>query len=410
MDKNKILVVDDDANTCELLSILLGKKGYETAVANSGEDAILWLRDHNPDLVVLDVMMPEMDGWETYYHVRELYDVPVIFLTALSSGDNAARALNLGVKDYIRKPFNNDELLARIGALVNSRTRPITQVGRWNHLLDQRPSVSVVIPTLNEAENLPLVMPYFPMNWVDEIILVDGRSVDGTVEIAKKLLPTIKIVLEKNPGKGAALQAGYEAAGGEIVIVLDADGSHDPREIPRYIVALMEGADFVKGSRFAPGGGTTDMPRYRQLGNAFFVFLANTLFGATFTDLCYGYHAFWKYSLNSIELRYAKGFEIDTVLYLGALREKLRITEVPSFEGFRFYGNGKLRTIPDGFRVLVSILRAWWTKLSPSDSKEYIGFRGNLPNHLSRPAQSSLHVNSKSYEKEASSVSTFGSE
>jgi hypothetical protein len=134
------------------------------------------------------------------------------------------------------------------------------------------------------------------------------------------------------------------------------------------------------------------------------------LFGATFTDLCYGYHAFWKYSLNSIELRYAKGFEIDTVLYLGALREKLRITEVPSFEGFRFYGNGKLRTIPDGFRVLVSILRAWWTKLSPSDSKEYIGFRGNLPNRLSPPVQSSLHVNSKSYDKEASSVSTFGSE
>jgi len=357
------------------------------------------MADSCPDLVVLDIMMPEMDGWETYYHVRKLYnETPVIFLSALLSGDNAARALSLGVSDYIRKPFHNAEMVARVDALVNnSRNKRTSPVGRWNHLVSQRPTVSVIIPTLNEAENLPLVLPYFPMNWVDELILVDGRSVDGTVEIAKRLLPAIKVIMEKSPGKGAALQAGYEAASGDILIVLDADGSHDPREIPRYVLALMEGADFVKGSRFAPGGGTTDMPQYRRWGNAFFVVLVNILFGATFTDLCYGYHAFWKYCLDSIELHHAKGFEIDTVLYVGALRKRLRISEVPSFEGFRFYGVGKLRTIPDGIRVLISIAREWQKYLLPSKTKEHIGFHGNLPN--SSIASSSLHDNDNSYGK-----------
>ncbi len=353
MTEKRILLVDDEVDTCHLLSLLLKKRGYETAIANSGKAALRWLEENDPDLVILDIMMPEMDGWETYYRLREINDAPVIFLTALSSGDLAARALDLGAEDYIRKPFHNTELLARVDSLVNrpkNRQQPNTQ--RWNHLVDQRPTVSVIMPTLNEAENLPLVLPYFPMNWVDEVILVDGRSEDGTVEIARKLMPSIKVVLEKRKGKGTAIQAGYDAATSDILIVLDADGSHDPREIPRYVVALMEGADFIKGSRFAPGGGTTDMPRYRRWGNGAFVIMVNALFGSTFTDLCYGYHAFWKYCLDSIELPKANGFEIDTVLYVGALRKRLRIMEVPSFEGFRFYGVGKLRTIPDGLRVL----------------------------------------------------------
>jgi hypothetical protein len=169
------------------------------------------------------------------------------------------------------------------------------------------------------------------------------------------------------------------------MIVLDADGSHDPREIPRYVTALMEGADFVKGSRFAPGGGTTDMPRYRQMGNGAFVLMTNVLFSATFTDLCYGYHAFWKYCLKLIDLSDVNGFEIDTALYLGALQEKLRIIEVPSFEGYRFTGTGKLRTIPDGFRVLFTIAREGLRFLKSSAKTDYIGFRGQA--HQYQPVQ-----------------------
>jgi Glycosyl transferase family 2/GAF domain len=240
--------------------------------------------------------------------------------------------------------------------------------------------VSVVIPTLNEAKNLPLVLPRIPTDIVDEVILVDGESTDGTVEVARSILPSVKVVLAPRPGKGAAMCAGYRASTGDVIIVLDADGSNDPREIPRYLRALAEGADFVKGSRFAHHGGTTDMPRYRQMGNGGFVMLVNLLFGSKFTDLCYGYHAFWRYCLDVLDFSHCDGFEIDTALYLRAVRERLRIVEVPSFEGYRFFGVGKLQTVPDGFRVLTTIFGEWAAGLSGRrQRKDHMGFRVQAP-------------------------------
>ena len=242
-----------------------------------------------------------------------------------------------------------------------------------------RPTVSVVIPTLNESSNLPLVLPYLPLNWVDEVILVDGRSTDNTVDIARRLLPTIRVIMEKKPGKGAAMRAGFAAASGDIIVTMDADGSNDPREIPRLVKRLLEGADFVKGSRFAPGGGTTDMPRYRKWGNGALRNLVNFLFNGTFTDLCYGYHAFYRHCLPVIDGTIADGFEVDTAIYVRVLRQRLRIAEVPSFEGYRFYGVGKLQTIPDGWRVLMTILREWVTEKKCLEQDLYRGFRGYEP-------------------------------
>jgi len=243
----------------------------------------------------------------------------------------------------------------------------------------ERPTVSVIIPTLNEAKNLPLVFPYLPHELIDEVILVDGHSTDDTIAMAQRLLPDIKVVVQPGKGKGAALRAGYAAATGEIVVVIDADGSNDPRELPRFIQALIEGSDFVKGSRFAPTGGTTDMPRFRQLGNWAFVTLVNILFDMHFTDLCYGYHAFWRYCLKMIDLNGIDGFEIDTAIYLRAARQHLRITEVPSFEGYRFHGVGKLQTIPDGWRVLTTIVREWRLNVWEPVREFHLGFRGLMP-------------------------------
>lgn len=249
-----------------------------------------------------------------------------------------------------------------------------------NNILEKRslprPSVSVIIPTLNEEKNIPLILPFLPLDWIDEVILVDGRSTDNTIEVARQLFPSIKIVLETRKGKGIAMRAGYQAAKGDILIVLDADGSNDPREIPRYIKPLIEGADFAKGSRFAPGGGTTDMPRIRQLGNGGFVLLSNFLFNLKLTDLCYGYHAFWRHCLDDLDLDSFDGFEIDTAIYLQAIRNKLRVIEVPSFEGYRFYGVGKLQTVPDGIRVLRTIFREWFAYLAGNKKEMYLGFRG----------------------------------
>ncbi len=398
MEKKRILIVEDDPDTCLLLSQLFEKIGYDLTITNNGQDAIVSIKDVVPDLVIFDVMLPDMDGWETYTRISEGKDLPAICLSAVPSHLIPSHDFKMGEVDYvhknvdyihknvdyIHKPFYNDDLLARVDALVN---RPAVAAGENIHT-NRRPKVSVILPTLNEADNLPLIFPYFPMNWVDEIILVDGCSTDGTIDIARRLFPPIKVVLEKNPGKGAALQAGYRAASGDILVVLDADGSHDPREIPRFVSALMEGADFVKGSRFAPGGGTTDMPRYRQMGNGAFVVLTNLLFSASFTDLCYGFHAFWKYCLDAIDLEDVNGFEIDTALYLGALRKRLRISEVPSFEGYRFHGQGKLKTIPDGWRVLMTITRQSLKKMRKNPQADYLGFRGMKAGYLSVPTKS----------------------
>ncbi len=372
----KILIVDDDPDLCQFLNILFRSRGYQTTSLASGVEAVNWIENSNPDVILLDVMLPEMDGWETFRRLRDRSSAPVVFLTALDSGEVAAQALTIGAKDFVRKPFHPDELLARIQTLLDSVQAPPAAPGRRFRYREVklRPTVSLIIPTLNEAENLPLILPFIPMDEVDEVILVDGRSTDGTVETSRRIMPSIKLVMEKKLGKGAALAAGYKASAGDIIIVMDADGSNDPREIPRFIHALREGADFVKGSRFASGGGTTDMPRIRRLGNACFVHLVNLLFNGTFTDLCYGYHAFWRYCLSTLDLKDVNGFEIDTALYLRAMRTSLKIMEVPSFEGYRFLGVGKLRTIPDGLRVLQTIFREFISSLRQPRRDRPVGF------------------------------------
>jgi glycosyltransferase involved in cell wall biosynthesis len=215
--------------------------------------------------------------------------------------------------------------------------------------------VSVVIPALNEAKNLAHVLPRIP-DWVDEILLVDGHSTDGTPEVAKELQPSIRIVKQEGRGKGAALRTGFEHVTGDIVVMLDADGSMDPAEIPSFVGALVAGADMAKGSRFLQGGGTADMPVYRQLGNWFFVMLVRSLFGGRYSDLLYGYNAFRAHVLPQLRLD-CDGFEVETVINIRALRAGIRITEVPSFESPRVHGQGRLRTIPDGWRVLKAVVR-----------------------------------------------------
>ncbi len=217
------------------------------------------------------------------------------------------------------------------------------------------PKVSVVIPTLNEAKNLPFVLPYIP-SWVYEVIIVDGHSTDNTVEVARSLRPDVVIVEETKRGKGAALRAGFAAASGDVIVMLDADGSMSPVEISLYVGALMSGADYVKGSRFLQGGGTADMTLIRSFGNWGLTMAVRVLFGGSYSDLCYGYNAFWTRALPALDLE-ADGFEIETLMNVRALRAGLKISEVPSFESYRVHGESNLRALRDGWRVLKTILR-----------------------------------------------------
>src|SRR5436305_9702124 len=202
----------------------------------------------------------------------------------------------------------------------------------WMGLRERRlpPAVSVVIPTLNEERNIAWVLERLP-RCVDEVLVVDGRSTDDTIFAALCARPDVRIVQERRPGKGAALRAGFEAANGDVIVMLDADGSMHPREIERYVEAIDAGYDLVKGSRFLPGAGTTDISRLRAVGNFALLGLANRLYGCRFTELCYGYMALRRTALPRLQLT-ADGFEIETQIVAHAVRAGLRITEVPSFE------------------------------------------------------------------------------
>ncbi len=234
------------------------------------------------------------------------------------------------------------------------------------------PRVSVVVPTFNEAKNLPHVFALMPD--VHEVIVVDGRSTDGTIEMALSLRPDVKIVRQTRKGKGNALACGFEAVTGDIIVMLDADGSADPREIPQYVEALVAGADFAKGTRFALGGGSDDITRVRRVGNWGLNFIVNVLFGTRYTDLCYGYNAFWTHCLQVLDLEsgeqadtmnWGDGFEIETVINTRIAKAGLDIREVKSYEFDRMHGVSNLNAVTDGLRVLKAICIERFTRVRP---------------------------------------------
>jgi len=224
--------------------------------------------------------------------------------------------------------------------------------------------VSVVIPTLNEADNLPHVFAEFPAG-LHEVVLVDGHSVDDTIEVAKRLRPDIRVVLQGHRGKGDALACGFAACTGNVIVMMDADGSTDPKEIPRFVRALVDGADFAKGSRYLPGGGSGDLTWLRRTGNRLLSVAVNLLYGTKYTDLCYGFNAFRVTCLDSL-LVDCPGFEVETLINIRVAKLGLKVAEVPSFEGERINGNSNLHPVRDGLRVLKVIIRERFTRLEPT--------------------------------------------
>lgn len=126
--KQKILVVDDDSNIAELVSLYLIKEGYDTERALNGREALRQMQKFSPNLVILDVMMPEMDGYETCREIRKQSSVPVIMLTAKGETFDKVLGLELGADDYIVKPFDNKELVARVKAVLRRTEAKETNV------------------------------------------------------------------------------------------------------------------------------------------------------------------------------------------------------------------------------------------------------------------------------------------
>jgi glycosyltransferase involved in cell wall biosynthesis len=176
--------------------------------------------------------------------------------------------------------------------------------------------------------------------------------------------------MQTRKGKGNALACGFEAATGDIIAMIDADGSTDPAEIPLFVNSLLAGADFAKGTRYAPGAGSTDITPVRSLGNRVLSGLVNVCYGTSYSDLCYGFNAFWRrhvpvFGLNVQAPRpvgrhnrlYGDGFEVETLINIRAAKARLAVAEVPSFEHPRLHGASNLSAVQDGWRILKVIVR-----------------------------------------------------
>lgn len=121
---DKILVIDDEIKTVELIHLVLERRGFEVIDAFSADEGLRKAYRFQPDLVLLDIMMPDTDGWEVCKRLREMSDIPIIFMTAKGETRDVVRGLEIGADDYVTKPFENDELIARIRAHLRRAPKP----------------------------------------------------------------------------------------------------------------------------------------------------------------------------------------------------------------------------------------------------------------------------------------------
>jgi hypothetical protein len=225
--------------------------------------------------------------------------------------------------------------------------------------------ISVVIPALNEERNIGWVLDRLePI--ACEVVLVVADLADPTVPVARTHRPDVQVTLQSRTGKGNALLCGFADCTGNVIVTLDADGSTDPAEIPKFVAALVDGADYAKGSRFLAGGGSADLTKLRRWGNRTLNWLVNRLYGTSYSDLCYGFNAMWVDLVDILGLEpgeaageraWGDGFEVETLMNVRVASAGLKVIEVASYEGARRFGASHLSVVADGWRVLMTIRR-----------------------------------------------------
>jgi glycosyltransferase involved in cell wall biosynthesis len=222
----------------------------------------------------------------------------------------------------------------------------------------QEPRVNVIIPTLNEAKNIGNIIRRLKRVGCHSILVVDGHSTDGTVERAMRL--GAETIIQNGHGKGGALREAFQNSclDGDVIVMMDADGSMAPEEIPTFVEAIEKGAHVVKGSRFLPSGGSEDLTAVRRIGNIILTGVLNFLFFTRYTDLCYGFMAFRKATLDLLSPHLgSEEFEIETEICIKSSTLGFNVVEVPSVERERVHGISNLHTIKDGFKIMSLVLR-----------------------------------------------------
>ena len=230
--------------------------------------------------------------------------------------------------------------------------------------------VGIVIPALNEEKNIADVLCKLRNLGYSKVLVIDGKSKDGTIKVAEE--NGAQVVLQTGKGKGAAIRQVFcnNYMDFEAMVLMDADGSMVPDEIPAYIDALSSGADIVKGSRFLKDGYTHDMSTLRRFGNRLMVSVVNFLWQeAGYTDLCYGYAVFNKRAIEKLApVLESEGFEIETEIFVKALDLGLVVKEVSSVEYERKHGTSNLHSFRDGFKIFKTIFVEFVNSHMPIDT------------------------------------------
>ena len=223
-------------------------------------------------------------------------------------------------------------------------------------------TVGIAIPTKNEEKNIKRVLNRLLDFGYYNLLVIDGVSKDETLKVAME--NGAKIILQDGIGKGHAIRQVFNNRylDVEALVLMDADGSMSAKEVPRFIEALQNGFDIVKGSRFVRGGGSDDITLLRKIGNSLFTGSVNLLFLTRYTDLCYGFAAFNRKAIRKLApVLESNGFEIETEIFIKAKKLGLKVVEVPSFEYQRENGQSNLNTYKDGLKILKTIMReALW--------------------------------------------------
>lgn len=214
--------------------------------------------------------------------------------------------------------------------------------------------ISVIIPTLNEAGSIKKVIDEIPKDIVDEIIVIDGNSNDGTIEIINKI-PHVKVFFQAGKGFGEAFQQGVKESTGDILIFMNGDYSQNPGDINKLINKLIEGFDIVCASRYIKTGKSYDDTNIRFFGNKFFTFFTNVLFRSNFSDILYFFLAFKKESIQNINFK-TSSFDFCVEFLLKAYKNKLKIIDIPSIERSRYAGLSKVNAIKHGLLILYRII------------------------------------------------------
>lgn len=214
--------------------------------------------------------------------------------------------------------------------------------------------VTLLIPARNEADCIGTVLADVDPAVIDEVIVVDGHSTDGTPELVREM--GFKVVDQEGLGYGLAIRTGVKHASGDVITMVDADGSYRLEDIPLLLDCLKKGYDIAYGSRYLPGSGSADDTPIRYAGNMIFTGLLRLMHGVKISDSLFLYVAAHRKVFEALPMT-STGFDYCIEFPIRAHKMGFTYTEVPSFEKARVAGDSKVNAMSDGVMILRTMLR-----------------------------------------------------